>query len=86
MNSTTIDLAQLPAKLVDRAIDVSGKRTPKTLILWALENATKVNDAEPLTPAQCRASRAAAKAAGVRLKVDPRLAAHGITESDLWGL
>ncbi len=35
---TVVDLTELPAGLVDRAIKASGKRSAKALVKWALEN------------------------------------------------
>ena len=91
----TIEL-ELSADLARRLRAATGKRTTRAAVQAALqEKVAGVTDgkqkkrrsrAELPSANQSRARLRAAKSSGMRLKVDERLAAAGISESDLWGL
>jgi predicted Zn-ribbon and HTH transcriptional regulator len=82
-----INLASLPSTVVNAAIAATGARTPRQLVLAALKQVAKSGKAEresePLSPAQCKASRKAAKLAGVRWKITPAMRSLGIDEQFL---
>lgn len=75
---------RLPDSLIADAKRLTGERSNTAAVRKLLERAIPAAD-EPLTSTQAKASRLRHLAAGVRLNVDPRLAALGIDEAELWG-
>lgn len=57
---TVVDLTDLPPKLVDRAMKLSGKRSAKTVVKAALQALIAQAETEPMTPEQCAARLRAA--------------------------
>ncbi len=82
-----INLATLPAGIVEAAIVATGARSPRALVLAGLKALAEKKPAapksEPLTPVQCKATLKAAKSAGVRWKITPTMRALGIDEQFL---
>lgn len=79
-----INLATLPAGVVDAAIKASGATTPRALVMAALKKLAAGPDGyEPLTPAQGRKTISDAIKRGAKFKLLPGFEKYGLKAEDL---